>query len=125
MLAICAAVDAAVAELRTRIAVLSDNDDTPDVGRVRAIGEIAEAIDKSRLARASMIDASLARPLAEREAGVMKAYAADDFALEQHFIRLLNALQARVAVGAAELPRSSRSPATRPICANSPASRPR
>jgi len=102
MLAIRAAVDAAVAELRTRIAVLSDNDDTPDVGRVRAIGEIAEAIDKSRLARASMIDASLARPLAEREAGVMKAYAADDFALEQHFIRLLNALQARVAVGAAE-----------------------
>jgi len=102
MLAVRGAVGAAMAELRTRIAALIDSDGTPNGGQVRVISETADSIDRARLARAAVIDASLARPLAERDAGMMNGYAVDDFALERQFVQLLNALQARVAVGAAE-----------------------
>jgi signal transduction histidine kinase len=96
------ATNEAIAELRRRIALLTDDKDTPEIGRVRTLTGEIEALDAARLASRRAVDRDLARPLSGRDPGLTQAHAAAEMTLQQRFVPLLNGLQARVAVGASD-----------------------
>jgi signal transduction histidine kinase len=102
MLDVRVATGEAIAQLRSRIGVLDDSNNTPETGHVSILRGIVDTIDQARLARSTVIDAGLTQPLVERDPLIVKAYAGSDREQLQRFVPLLNALQARVAAGAAE-----------------------
>jgi signal transduction histidine kinase len=93
----------AIGELRRRLAVLSDADDTPVTARFDILVGIIGALDNARHANHLAIDKGLARPPTDRNYALMtQGFVAADEDLLQRFVPLLNALQARVATRAAE-----------------------
>ena len=92
----------AVANLRRHVAVLTDAEDTPAIARVATIIRAIDAVDAARLAAHRAVDAGLAQRLADRDPGMTQTYATGQFTSRQRFEPLLNALQARVAAGAAD-----------------------
>jgi signal transduction histidine kinase len=89
----------AIAMLRRKVALLDDSRDIPPSQRVDFIVTNIDAIESERKAIRALIDQGLAQPRITREPGLAKAYAAADLKLNQRFTPLLNALQARIALG--------------------------
>jgi signal transduction histidine kinase len=102
MLAARAATADAIESVRRRVAALDDSGTTPKQGRVEALRQTIDAIDAAQRANNGLIDRNLTRSSSDREPGMMPAYTRGDLELQQRFGPLLNALQARVAAGAAE-----------------------
>jgi hypothetical protein len=97
-----AATAEAVAEIRRRIAALSDTEETPAIGRVAVLARALDALDAARLASHRVLDDGLARPLSDRNPGLTQAHATAELTLHRRFVPLLNGLQARLAASAAD-----------------------
>lgn len=95
-----AALTIAIADLRQRLSVLDDSEDTPDMARVSTLAAAVDALDAARLADDRAVDEGLSMAPTERDAALAPSYAARAFSLKQRFVPLLNALQTRVARGA-------------------------